>query len=73
MRGALSDADISELVTLCKKENGSPNVALEAKPLTKADLPANPGAGDAVALLGISDVTGVNQLAGARTGTFMSA
>jgi energy-coupling factor transporter ATP-binding protein EcfA2 len=67
LRGALSDADIAELVTLCKKENGSPNVALEAKPLTKADLPANPGAGDAVALLGISDVTGVNQLAAKQT------
>lgn len=61
--GSANEADIAEIVQLCRKENGAVGIGLEAKPLAKADLPANPGAGEDVTLLSISAVSGVNRLA----------
>ncbi|WP_287308455.1 AAA family ATPase [Mesorhizobium sp.] len=61
--GALGESDIQELVALCKKEHGDDTVQLAAKPLTKTDLPANPGTGAAITLASIAGVEGVNQLA----------
>ena len=61
--GRLTDADIGELVDLCKQGKGAPVGALKAVPLEKAHLPANPGQTAAVSLLSIADVTGVNNLA----------
>jgi hypothetical protein len=66
-RGNLSDGDIAELVLLCKKEKGACEILLDAKPLEKSDLPANPSAGASVALVSVTNVTGVNQLASAQT------
>lgn len=48
---------------LCKQGRGGKAGALKADPLEKAHLPANPGKGEAVSLLSISDVSGVNNLA----------
>jgi hypothetical protein len=61
--GTLQDADVRVLVALCKKEHGDSTVQDTAKPLSKDDLPANPGAGESVALSSISGIEGVNQLA----------
>lgn len=65
--GRLTDADIGELVDLCKQGKGAPIGALKAVPLEKAHLPANPGQTAAVSLLSIADVTGVNNLAAGQT------
>jgi energy-coupling factor transporter ATP-binding protein EcfA2 len=65
-KSALADADISELVTLCKKDNGRLGVALEAVPLDKAHLPSGPEGLSSVTLASIKDVIGVNQLATAQ-------
>ncbi len=65
--GRLTDADIGELVDLCKQGKGAPVGALKAVPLEKAHLPANPGQTAAVSLLSITDVTGVNNLAVGQT------
>lgn len=67
LRGRLTDADIAELVLLCKKEKGDAAVTLTAQLLEKTDLPANPGAGESVALVSVADVSGVNQLAATQT------
>ena len=67
LRGRLADTDIAELVLLSKKENGDAGVKLNPKPLEKADLPANPGAGQSISLVSVADVSGVNQLAAAQT------
>src|SRR3546814_12932006 len=40
--GRLTDADLGELVDLCKQGKGPPVGALKAVPLEKAHLPANP-------------------------------
>jgi hypothetical protein len=63
--GRLTDADIGELVELCKQcaREGE----LKAKPLDAAHLPANPGQVGAVSLLSIADVIGVNNLAAGQT------
>jgi energy-coupling factor transporter ATP-binding protein EcfA2 len=65
--GPLSDADIDELVGLCKHAKGAPAGALKALPLEKAHLPASPGQTAAVSLLSIANVTGVNNLAEGQT------
>ncbi len=65
--GRLTDADIGELVDLCKQGKAAPVGALKAVPLEKAHLPANPGQIAAVSLLSIADVTGVNNLAAGQT------
>ncbi|HPE70738.1 MAG TPA: ATP-binding protein [Candidatus Competibacter sp.] len=65
--GSLTDADIGELVDLCKQGKGAPVGELRAVPLEKIHLPANPGQTAAVSLLSIADVTGVNNLAAGQT------
>jgi energy-coupling factor transporter ATP-binding protein EcfA2 len=65
--GRLTDADIGELVDLCKQGKGAPAGALKAVPLEKANLPANPGQTAAISLVSIADVTGVNNLAAGQT------
>jgi energy-coupling factor transporter ATP-binding protein EcfA2 len=62
-KGALDDADIAELVSLCKKGKGAPDITLSPIPLTKAHLPSSPGASESVRLGSIANVVGVNQLA----------
>ncbi len=66
-RGALGDADIDELVLLCKKESGDDAVTISSVPLEKKDLPSNPGAAASLSLTSVSDVLGVNQLAASQT------
>lgn len=61
-KGRLGDDDIKELVELCKLAHGGKS-GLKPVPLEKAHLPANPGQGSAVALLSVSNVEGVNNLA----------
>src|SRR5689334_1800179 len=61
--GRLQDADIQELVALCEKEHGNNAIVATANPLTKDNLPANPGAGASIALVSVAGVEGVNQLA----------
>ena len=63
VNGSLKDDDISDLIALSKKEHGDTSVKLTAKALSKADLPANPGAKESISLSSISGVEGVNQLA----------
>ena len=58
---------LREILLLCKKEHGDPSVTLTAQPLSKDHLPIDPGVGESVALLGIANVTGVNQLASGQT------
>lgn len=70
VNGPPSQEDVAELVRLCKKEKGATGIDLEPKPLAKADLPANPGAGQDVTLHSISAVTGVNRLAPDQVLTF---
>jgi hypothetical protein len=66
-KGRLDDADIDELVLLCKAGRGLSVPNLVATPLKASDLPANPGAGAAVSMLGIKDVSAANALAPSQT------
>lgn len=61
-KGRLDNADITELVELCKLAHGGKS-NLKPVPLEKLHLPANPGQGSAVTLLNVSSVDGVNNLA----------
>mgnify|MGYP003361702846 CR=1 FL=1 len=61
---------LAELLALCKKEHGDPSVTLTAKPLSKDHLPVDPGAGESISLSGITNVSGVNQLASGQTLAF---
>lgn len=67
-----TDGDIAELVALCKRGRvqNPPVDGLAPIPLEAAHLPANPGAGAAVALTAIKDVAAVNNLAPGQTLTF---
>lgn len=68
----LSEADIDELVALCKRgRTRKPTAdAPEPEPLEVSHLPANPGAGGSVAMLTIKEVRAVNQLAADQTLSF---
>ena len=68
----LTDADIGELVDLCKQGKGASVGTLKAVPLEKAHLPANPGQTATVSLLSIADVTSVNNLATDQSLGFVS-
>lgn len=61
--GSLTEADIADLVALCKKEHGDAAVPITAAALTADDLPASPGAGESISVTSIAGVEGVNQLA----------
>lgn len=63
LKGALDDADIAELVSLCKKGKGAADITLSPTPLAKAHLPSNPAASESVRLGSVANVIGVNQLA----------
>jgi AAA domain len=65
----LTDADITELVALCKRGRMQKPPATEpsAIPLEAVHLPANPGAGASVTLTAIQDVAAVNNLAPGQT------
>ncbi|MDP9838643.1 energy-coupling factor transporter ATP-binding protein EcfA2 [Neorhizobium huautlense] len=65
--GTLDAAGISDVLALCKKEHGEPDVEIVAAALEAAHLPANPGNGAAIALASLSDILGVNQLAPKQT------
>lgn len=69
-KGKLEAADIKELVELCKQGKGAAGIALRPAPLERGHLPANPGQADAVSLLAISDMLGVNNLAPGQTVAF---
>ncbi|MCF8466212.1 MAG: AAA family ATPase [Sneathiella sp.] len=60
-------AALDELLALCKKEHGDNSVTLTAKPLSKDQLPVDPGAGESISLASITNVAGVNQLASGQT------
>lgn len=66
-KGRLDAADIDELVTLCKQGKGYKGPGPKAVALSQADLPANPGAGQAVALVSVTDINAVNNLASGQT------
>ena len=69
-KGRLDADDHRELTGLCKQGRGGKGSALKAVPLEKAHLPANPGASEAVSLIAVADVKGVNKLAAGQTLTF---
>lgn len=66
-KGRLDSTDIDELVGLCKQGRGQKNSHPKAVPLSKTHLPANPGAGQAVALISVAGVNAVNNLAPGQT------
>ncbi len=61
--GKVTELELPELLSLLKEELGGPKASIVAVPFSKQHLPSNPGAGDSVALLQISGVLGVNNLA----------
>lgn len=62
--GALDETGIAEMVQLCKKGCGAPDIVLGAIPLSAAHIPAAAtAAGPDVVLTSIGDVEGVNRLA----------
>lgn len=65
--GTLDAAAINEVLDLCKKEHGAPDISLTAAALEAVHLPANPGNGATIALVSLGDVVGVNQLAPRQT------
>lgn len=69
----LTETDITELVTLCKRgRTVTPaESALKPQPLEASHLPANPGAGASVSLSTIKDVSAVNNLAPEQTLSFV--
>ena len=62
-QGTPTDVDISELVALCKKGQGDQSITVKPSILKTEHLPVDPEAGESIALIAISDVKGVNQLA----------
>ncbi len=68
--GTPNDAEITEILTLCKKEHGADGIALEAAALEAAHLPATPVGGESIALVSVGDIAGVNQLASSQTLVF---
>src|SRR5262245_26391230 len=66
-KGRLDEADIKELVVICKQGRGAKGIMLKPGFLAKSHLPANPGQGAAVSLISIADADGVNNLAPGQT------
>jgi energy-coupling factor transporter ATP-binding protein EcfA2 len=71
--GSLDEAGVAEITALCRKEHGSEGIDLQPVPLAAVHLPANPGAGSAIALASIRGIVGVNQLAKEQELTFEPA
>jgi len=61
--GKLTDADLKELIEICKAEKMGVSGKFVPVPLGKEHLPANPGADSAITIRMISEVSGVNNLA----------
>jgi hypothetical protein len=61
--GTPNDAAIAELLVLCKKEHGAPDIKLVPVVLEASHLPANPANGACVTIASLADIVGVNQLA----------
>lgn len=61
--GALGPEDIAELVQLCRKGCGDTSIAVEAKPLTAAHLPASAATAQSIGISSIRNVAAVNRLA----------
>lgn len=62
-KGKLGDADIQELVDFCKAGKAGTTIVPEPSPLVATHLPATPNQAEAVSLVSITDVQGVNNLA----------
>lgn len=71
--GTPDDAAVADILALCKKEHGAEGVTLEAAVLEAAHLPATPAGGESIALVSVSDIVGVNQLASNQTLPFEAA
>ncbi len=69
-QGKLDETDIAELVELCKMGFGATSDCIQAIPLERGHLPANPGSGAAVTLLAVGEVVGANNLAPDQTLSF---
>jgi hypothetical protein len=54
--GTLDRAGVSEILDLCRKEHGAPDIELEAAPFELAHLPVNPGNGYAITLASLRDI-----------------
>ena len=70
LNGYPDEEAFEELLALCKIEHGDQTVTLAAKPLSKDHLPVDPGAGESISLSGITNVSGVNQLATGQSLSF---
>jgi energy-coupling factor transporter ATP-binding protein EcfA2 len=68
--GTPNDAAITEILALCKKEHGADGITVEASALEAGHLPATPAGGESIALVSVSDIAGVNQLAPGQKLTF---
>ncbi len=71
--GTPDDAAVTDVLALCKKEHGAAGITLEAAMLEAAHLPAAPVGGEAIALVSVGDIAGVNQLAPSQTLPFEPA
>lgn len=63
VKGTLDQDDHFELVSLCKKGCGAPDVELTSVPLTEDHVPTAAAGTQTVVLTSIKDVSGVNRLA----------
>lgn len=68
--GRPDDEAVDEILSLCKKEHGDDSITIAAVPLMADDLPVDPGEGESISLVTLSDVVGVNQLAANQTLAF---
>ena len=71
-KGKLDAHDIQELAELCKQGILPALSNLTPHPLERSHLPANPGGDEAVNLLSVSEVEGVNELAPGQKLEFVS-
>ena len=60
--GSLSSEDIDELTQLCKKEHGSSDTLLTAKPLKQESIPKGSATAQAVTLRSITEAVHVNSI-----------
>ncbi|NQY41383.1 MAG: AAA family ATPase [Henriciella sp.] len=65
--GTPSEEDLKDLLALCRKEHGDDSVESTPIPLAAEHLPVDPGAGESIQLISLSNVVGVNQLAPGQT------
>jgi energy-coupling factor transporter ATP-binding protein EcfA2 len=62
-KGALDATDIGEMVLLCKKGHGAPDIEVSAVPLAAEHVPALATEIDRITLTSITQISGVNRLA----------